>query len=116
MASYNFLTNLIPAHLEVDGSDKTLYNALISTAVPLGAAAGALGGSKIASIGRRPACLILNVIIGVGIGVSLIESLWSILLGRLIYGFGAGTFSVITPMFIAEVTPVHLRGPLGIIS
>ena len=69
-----------------------------------------------AVLGRRTAMLILNGVIAVGIGITMVEALWSFLLGRFIFGFGAGTFSVISPMFISEICPPELTGPLGIIN
>jgi len=58
----------------------------------------------------------LDILAAVGILITLIKSFFSICIGRLIYGFAAGAFSVICPMFISEISPVSISGPLGVIS
>jgi len=114
MGSYNFLTVLIPKQLEWENKD--LANSLIGTAAPLGAAVGALTGGKIASIGRRNAILIINVVLVLGIGISELKSFGAIIVGRLIMGGCAGCFSVISPMFISEICPPEYAGPFGVIN
>lgn len=90
---------------------------MISTVIPLGATIGAIGlGSSLAALGRKNAILILNAILCVGVGLTLILNLYTILFGRFLFGLTAGAFSVITPMFISEIAPAALRGPLGVIS
>lgn len=37
------------------------------------------------------------------------------MIGRLIHGFAAGSFSVLSPVFVTEISPVSYSGPLGVI-
>ena len=58
----------------------------------------------------------LDLLAALGILLTLIKSLFTICIGRLIYGFAAGAFSVLCPMFISEIAPISISGPLGVIS
>lgn len=89
---------------------------MIGTAAPLGAAIGALSGGKLSSIGRRNALLVINVLLVIGVGISELQNFATLIVGRLIMGAAAGSFSVISPMFISEICPPELAGPFGVIN
>lgn len=116
MGSYNFLTTLIPTQLGWETENFNTANSIIGTAAPLGAAVGALSGGKLASIGRKNALLVINVVLLIGIGISEVKAFGTIIVGRLIMGAAAGSFSVISPMFISEICPPELAGPFGVIN
>eukprot|EP00344_Euplotes_crassus_P008306 CAMPEP_0197006942 /NCGR_PEP_ID=MMETSP1380-20130617/38073_1 /TAXON_ID=5936 /ORGANISM="Euplotes crassus, Strain CT5" /LENGTH=49 /DNA_ID=CAMNT_0042426807 /DNA_START=287 /DNA_END=436 /DNA_ORIENTATION=- len=46
----------------------------------------------------------------------MIFDFFALLIGRLIVGYSVGVLSVLTPLFISEVSPVELSGPLGTLS
>ena len=81
--------------------------------VPAGAACGALLGARIANLGRRKALILTNLLVAIGCGVTLIKQMGAICAGRFVWGFSAGVFAVIVPMFINEVSPVSYSGSLG---
>jgi sugar porter (SP) family MFS transporter len=67
--------------------------------------------------GRRPmflAVALLYVVSAVGCGLAW--SWPSLLIFRFIGGIGVGAASVVAPMYIAEISPAHLRGRLVAIS
>ena len=73
-----------------------------------GLSAGAISGSKIIQIGRRKTLLLFNLVGLFGVGLIMIEHEWSLLLGRLIYGYAIGVESVAMPRYLDEVIPLRL--------
>ena len=60
--------------------------------------------------GRRRT-IIIAVIIGViGASIAIYESVWAILVGRLIYGFGCGLIAIAMPRSMEETVPEHTVG------
>ena len=53
----------------------------------------------------------MNIILIVGSGISLIDNMWVIAIGRFIYGFGSNGFTVYAPNYTNEVVPIELKGP-----
>ena len=41
------------------------------------------------------------------------DAVWMLYTGRLVVGFAAGSFSVITPIYISEIAAPEIRGALG---
>lgn len=83
--------------------------------VLIGSAIGAwYAGLAAARFGRVKVMLIAALLFSVSaIGSALAGGLWSFALWRLVGGVGVGIAAVIAPAYIAEVSPVHLRGRLG---
>merc|ERR1719427_2241993 len=48
--------------------------------------------------------------------VKLSRSIFLLCLGRTIVGFNAGVNTVVAPMYLSEIAPVHVRGSLGTLS
>jgi MFS transporter, SP family, sugar:H+ symporter len=83
--------------------------------VLLGCAVGAfVAGTLADSIGRRPA-LLLNAVLFLisAIITGAAGSAGVFIAGRLFGGLAIGAASVLTPMYISEVAPSHLRGRLS---
>mmetsp|Transcript_1910 Transcript_1910/g.1709 ORF Transcript_1910/g.1709 Transcript_1910/m.1709 type:complete len:333 (+) Transcript_1910:308-1306(+) len=51
-----------------------------------------------------------------GTGLTMIFSMWTLILGRFICGMGIGMYVTICPLFISEYSPASLSGPLGSIN
>ena len=61
--------------------------------------------------------LLLNAILVVGVGISLIgNQIWIMCIGRFFWGFAYGAFSVLSPKFVSEICPVELSGPFGALN
>lgn len=91
----------------------------LASALPLGAMfASIVLGSYIATklttkIGRRTAILTAAVLFTVSaIGAALSFDLTSLVIARLLTGLAIGIAGVMTPLYIAEMAPSHLRGRL----
>lgn len=92
-----------------------LRGAFINTAVFLGAAAGAMTVGRFTNSGLRLCLLITLAIFTVGVvGSVLADGFMSLLLARLIVGYGVGMTSVITPAYISEMAPAKKRGTYGV--
>lgn len=86
----------------------TVASALIGTIV------GALvAGWPADRWGRRTTLMIIAVLYFVSaVGTALAWDWWSFLLFRFIGGIGVGGASVVSPMYIAEISPARVRGRL----
>jgi MFS family permease len=97
-------------------SNMSTFDSLVTTAFPVGAAFGSFTGGMIAALGRRNGLLITNLIVCVGTGITMIFSFYALIIGRIIFGFGCGVYTVIVPLFISETSPPSVAGVMGAIS
>ena len=81
----------------------------------LGAAAGALLAGRVADhFGRLTVMRIAAVLFLVSaLGTGFAPNLGILIVGRVIGGLGVGMASVISPAYIAEISPARIRGRLG---
>jgi sugar porter (SP) family MFS transporter len=78
----------------------------------LGCMAGCLiAGSISKSYGRKPGLMIAAFLFGISaIGVALSHQLLWFIVFRMIGGLGVGMASMLSPMYIAEISPASIRG------
>ena len=83
-----------------------------SGCVLIGCAAGVLLVGTISDrFGRRLAMfLAAGMFLASAIGTALPHDIWTFIFFRVIGGLGIGIASISTPMYIAEITPAHIRG------
>merc|ERR550517_2395315 len=72
------------------------------------------------NLGRKKG-LILSQVMGLVGGVTMAVSrptlAWEVLLvGRLVVGLTAGLNTVLVPVYVSEIAPLHLRGALGVFN
>ncbi|XP_010883234.2 solute carrier family 2, facilitated glucose transporter member 3 isoform X1 [Esox lucius] len=84
----------------------------------IGGMAGSLSvGIMVDKFGRRKSMLLANVLALLGGGLmglsSLCKSFEMIIFGRLVIGVFCGLFTGLTPMYLGELAPTHLRGAFG---
>ena len=84
----------------------------------IGTIVGSLAVGKPADVfGRKNVLFALAVCFFVSAaGCGLAQSWWEFLLARFIGGLAIGGASVVTPMYIAEISPPHLRGRLVMVN
>ncbi|RLV90389.1 Myo-inositol transporter 1 [Spathaspora sp. JA1] len=87
---------------------------LITSATSLGALLGAIIGGVLANlIGRRKVLLGSNVIFVVGTIIQLVaRTVWTMIVGRFVLGWGVGIGSFIAPLMLSELAPAKYRGRL----
>ena len=95
-------------------ADAALLGFAVASAL-LGAATGALSAGRIAdNIGRLAVMRIAAVLFLVSaLGSGLANSLWILIVFRIVGGLGVGMASVIAPAYIAEISPASIRGRLA---
>ena len=71
--------------------EKALHQSLIGTSIVVGMAIGAFTGGKIIPYGRRLAMILANSVGIIGVSLTMIENFYALLLGRVIWGFSAGS-------------------------
>ena len=83
-----------------------------SGCVLIGCAAGVLLVGPLSDrFGRKKALFIAAILFLLSaIGTALPNDIWTFIAFRLLGGVGIGVASISTPMYIAEITPAHLRG------
>jgi MFS family permease len=83
-----------------------------SGCVLIGCAAGVLLVGPLSDrFGRKMAMLLDSLIfLIVAIGTSIPNDIWTFIAFRFVGGIGIGIASISTPMYIAEITPKHVRG------
>jgi MFS transporter, SP family, xylose:H+ symportor len=86
----------------------TVASALIGTII-----GSVITGKPSEWFGRKPVLMSLSVLyFASGLGCGLAWSWWSLLAFRFIGGLAIGGASVVSPMYIAEISPPHVRGRL----
>ncbi|KAF4672635.1 hypothetical protein FOL47_000265 [Perkinsus chesapeaki] len=109
------------SHIDI-GSESNLYvlksttaSSLFSAALTLGALIGTLSGGPVAeATGRRLALLIaapLSVLGYLGIGFG--SSPYLLIASRFVNGLSLGLCAFVTPVYMREIVPATLQGPIG---
>uniref|UniRef100_A0A8C6L1Z0 Proton myo-inositol cotransporter n=1 Tax=Nothobranchius furzeri TaxID=105023 RepID=A0A8C6L1Z0_NOTFU len=90
---------------------------LVSSTVGAAALSALSGGYLNGWLGRRICILVASFIFSVGgIVLSLAQDKVVLLVGRVTVGLGIGIASMTVPVYIAEVSPPHMRGQLVTIN
>lgn len=86
----------------------------ITSATSLGALFGAIASGILANIiGRKKVLLGSNVVFVVGTIIQLCsKTVWTMIIGRFILGWGVGIASLISPLMLSELAPSRYRGRL----
>lgn len=81
----------------------------------LGSAVGAfIGGRLTDKYGRKKVMVVAAILFLIaGLGQAFPFELWDFMMWRVVGGFAIGLAAVVSPMYISEVAPAHLRGRLS---
>lgn len=90
----------------------------ITAATSLGALITALfAGLSADFFGRKPTIMSSNLLFVIGAVLQCSAyHFWQMVIGRLIMGFGIGIGSLVSPLFISEISPSRFRGRLTVIN
>lgn len=104
-------------NIGTDLSNKVLTSGekeFITSATSLGALLGAfIGGIAANLVGRKKVILGSNVLFVVGTIIQLAaHTVWTMIVGRFILGWGVGIASLIAPLMLSELAPSKYRGRL----
>ena len=84
---------------------------MIGSSMILGLALGATSGGKIIGIGRRRTLFLCCAVGMIGVGITLIENFWLMIVGRTLLGLACGLQTVVTPRYIEEYIPIQVYTP-----
>ncbi|WP_411127746.1 sugar porter family MFS transporter [Streptomyces sp. x-19] len=92
----------------------SLGEGVITSALLIGAAFGSLAGGRMAdALGRRNSLLWAGAVFtGGAVAVALAPTVPFMTLARFVLGLAVGSASVITPLYLSEIAPPHVRGRL----
>ncbi|MFN8126933.1 MAG: sugar porter family MFS transporter [Candidatus Nanopelagicales bacterium] len=95
-------------------TDKFMQGFVVAIAL-LGSALGAfIGGRLTDKYGRKKVMVTAAILFLIaGIGQAFPLATWDFMLWRVVGGFAIGLAAVVSPMYISEVAPAHLRGRLS---
>lgn len=96
--------------------EASAYSSLITSICSMGSAIGAIGIGSFTKFGKKNCIFYCNFMVFLGAGLTLIENIPAIIIGRFIFGLASGTFSVLVPGFINELCPTELKGPVGTVT
>ncbi len=84
----------------------------------LGCPFGPLAGVWTADRFGRRSTLIFSAVLFLlsTIGCAVAGSVWTLMVWRFVGGMGVGLASTVSPMYIAEIAPAHLRGRLVVVN
>ena len=89
------------------------HSAIVSVAVGTAGLAALVAGPLADRVGRKPVILGAAVMFMTGaISMSVAAGPWSLLVSRLMIGFGIGLSSTTVPIYISEAAPAAARGTL----
>ncbi len=99
---------------EFEIANKGLQGFAVAIAL-LGSAVGAFVGGRLADkYGRKKVMVVAAIMfLMAGVGQALPFALYDFMFWRVIGGFAIGLAAVVSPMYISEVAPAHLRGRLS---
>ena len=97
-------------HEEFDG----LYNRLITASLYLGFLLGSLILSPLLKRGRNIWLVVFGGVAIIGTGMTLVEEIWTIIVGRFIHGFALSVFMGVSSRMTDETVPPHLIGFFGL--
>ena len=89
---------------------------MIGSSFILGLSIGSILGGKFVSYGRRKVLIIVNILCAFSVIPTLFLNLWSICVGRFLYGLFSGMFLVLGPKMLDENIPSYLLGIFGTAS
>lgn len=105
------ISGTIPFIQDVFGLNETMKGWVVSSAL-IGCILGASFSGRLGDkIGRKKVLLVVSILFGISaIGSGLANSIPTFIFYRILGGIAVGGASVLAPMYIAEVSPAHLRG------
>ncbi|KAI0795121.1 hypothetical protein C8Q75DRAFT_863742 [Abortiporus biennis] len=91
-----------------------LQKGLMTAMLELGALLGALTAGTFADrISRRQSIIIACFVFCLGSSMQFgAQKLWHLILGRAVGGLGVGALSMLSPLYMAEISPPEVRGSL----
>mmetsp|Transcript_5994 Transcript_5994/g.5325 ORF Transcript_5994/g.5325 Transcript_5994/m.5325 type:complete len:201 (-) Transcript_5994:748-1350(-) len=112
---FNSVASYLAGKLFPDASDQEI--SLIPSITTIGAAFGAVTAGKITSkYGRRPFMIVSDIILLVGVALTLVDIYAVMVIGRFIMGWYIGTNTVVTSLYTTEMAPPSVRQIASVVN
>jgi MFS family permease len=76
----------------------------------------ALSASALMKYGKWKMIMVMNIFVVLGSILSIIDNMYVICIGKVLFGIAAGGFGVYCPNYLNEVVPIEWKGPSGTMS
>jgi MFS family permease len=90
-----------------------LYNSLLTNISLIGIMVGAIAGGPIITYGRRRGVFLISALMLIGVVLTLILTLPTMIIGRFITGFAGGVYQICGIKAVQETVPGNLIGIYG---
>jgi len=94
-------------------SEAKLYNTLISNSSIVGLLIGSVTAGSFIVFERHRAIILMDIFVLIGSGISLIQTIPTIFIGRFIYGYAAGVLTAAMTKCMCETVPLKLASFFG---
>lgn len=84
------------------------YNTIISSISVVGLAFGSIISGKIVGKGRRNAILMFECFVIIAVLFTMVQSLFTLCLGRFMFGISGGVLNVVMSISMNETVPIEL--------
>lgn len=109
----NQITPALNAKFHWNKHEATINESIIGSCSTVTLMISAAISGWLVRFGRRRA-LIISALIGiVGTAITIYENFWTIIVGRLIYGYSVGIIAIAMPRLMEETVPGNLTGAFG---
>jgi len=107
------ISGAIPFIQDIFGLSEAMKGWVVSSAL-IGCMIGAAFSGKLGDYyGRKRVLMVIAILFGISaVGSGIANSITSFVIYRIIGGLAVGGASVLAPMYIAEVSPAHVRGKM----
>jgi len=96
-----------------DEEETKLYNSILSTVGLFGIMMGSIFGGQIITYGRRKAIFIMFFVMLVGVGLTLIQTFPTMVIGRFTTGAASSVYQMSNIKAVQETVPSKWRGVYG---
>jgi MFS family permease len=117
IASWNSLQTPFAVRYGWTDTQTTTWSVVLTTGVTSGMIVGSLlAGVFMKRNTKRNLILAMNILLLLGTGLSLVDNLYIMTVGKVLYGIGIGGLIVYCPGYMNEMAPVEVKGPFGTIT
>ena len=105
---------MLIAQFEWDEGQARFYNSMMNMSAILGLVVGSFAASKLITLGRNRASMIVQVVAFFGCLLTLVRTVPTICVGRFLIGLTGGTCNITMGKALDETVPPSLTGYFGI--
>ena len=90
-----------------------MNNSIITFVEAFGITLGSFLANVLVAYGRRKTIIVSNIVIIMATGMTLVQNLWMIVIGKLIFSIAAGCILIASNVYLNESIPRHLSSLFG---